>query len=414
MFNKKLFVEDYIELLVGYQEHNGDHKFIIEKSDYNLLTSLGRQTLRGTAYTDRQYELVKQKLAEYKEQFALNGYDNIELSELRMPLRSIDRSRWIKIVKRNDDVVDVDYIGVRFSFNKKLISVLDSLNVIEKKNLYDKQLKIKYFELTEKNIHSIIDLLKDKNFTVSDELKQKYEILEMMNNNKKDYVPGIYSFNLKNLNQKAINYMVSTIGSEPDISNLAKYKDRNSMFGIQHFDQTDLDNSINMYTSLSQKIIRRNNAKVLIDPTEYPFDRLAESLLELSRYPILVVLNDKDEFDNLTNVYKSFRNIFDSESFCTLYRKDNTSADNTAFNQYIKEHNLNNSLALSSKIVYTNINKMSKVLLQSEWKPQCALFMGSMRSNAIDPYIDELDLVIHYDVDSSQFTRFRHGGIERL
>ena len=130
MFNKKLFVEEHIELLVGYQEHNGDHKFVIEKSDYNLLTSLGRQTLRGTAYTDRQYELVKQKLAEYKEQFALNGYDNIELNELRMPLRSIDRSRWIKIVKRNDDVVDVDYIGVRFSFNKKLISVLDSLNVI--------------------------------------------------------------------------------------------------------------------------------------------------------------------------------------------------------------------------------------------------------------------------------------------
>ncbi len=410
MFNKKLTVEDCIELLVGYQDHNVDHKFVIEKSDYNLLTSLGRQTLRGTAYTDRQYELVKQKLTEYTEQFALNGYD-IELNELRIPLRSIDRSRWIKIVKPNDDN---DHIAVRFSFNKKLISVLDKLNIIEKKNLYDKQLKIKYFELTEKNIHSIINLLKDKNFTISDELKQKYEILEMMNNNKKDYVPGIYSFNLKNLNQKAINYMVSTIGSEPDISNLAKYKDRNTMFGIQHFDQTDLDNSINMYTSLSQKIIRRNNAKVLIDPTEYPFDRLAESLLELSRYPILVVLNDKDDFDNLTKVYQSFRNIFDSESFCTLYRKDNNSADNTAFNQYVKEHNLNNSLALSSKIVYTNINKMSKVLLQSEWKPQCALFMGSMRSNAIDPYIDELDLVIHYDVDSSQFTRFRHGGIERL
>ena len=69
MFNKKVTVEDYIELLVGYQEHNGDHKFVIEKSDYNLLTSLGRQTLRGTAYTDRQYELVKQKLVEYKDNF---------------------------------------------------------------------------------------------------------------------------------------------------------------------------------------------------------------------------------------------------------------------------------------------------------------------------------------------------------
>jgi len=236
----------------------------------------------------------------------------------------------------------------------------------------------------------------------------------MMNKNKKDYIPGIYSLSLKNLNEKAINYMVSTIGDEPNISNLAKYRDRESLFGIKHFDQADLDNSINMYTTLSQKIIRRTNSKVLIDPTEYPFDRVAESLLELSRYPILVVLNDQNDFDNLTKVYQSFRNIFNGDDFCTLYRKDNTTPDNIAFNNYIKENKLNNSLALSSKVVYTSINKMSKVLLQSKWKPQCALFMGSIRSNTIDPYINELDLVIHYDVESSQFVRFRHGGIERI
>ena len=412
MFSKKLTVEDYIEILVGFHTNSNDYKFVIEKSDFNLLTSLGRQTLRMIPYTDRQYELVKQKLLEYNEQFVMNGFDDIQsqFNELRMPLRSIDRSRWIKIITLDDN----DYIGVRFSFNKKLITVLDKLNSIEDKGLYDKKLKIKYFKLTEKNLHSIINLLKDKNFTISPELQEKYEILEMMNNNKKDHVPGIYSLSLKNLNEKAINYMVSTIGSEPSIANLAKYKDRNTLFGIKHFDQADLDNSINRYTSLSQKIVRRNNAKILIDPTEYPFDRVAESLLELSRYPILVVLNDQNDFDNLTKVYQSFRNIFNSDDFCTLYRKDNSSPDNIAFNNYIKENNLNNSLALSSKVVYTNINKMSKVLLQSEWNPQCAVFMGSIRSNTIDPYINELDLVIHYDVESSQFVRFRHGGIEKL
>ena len=298
MFSKKLTVEDYIEILVGFHTNSNDYKFVIEKSDFNLLTSLGRQTLRMIPYTDRQYELVKQKLLEYNEQFVMNGFDDIQsqFNELRMPLRSIDRSRWIKIITLDDN----DYIGVRFSFNKKLITVLDKLNSIEDKGLYDKKLKIKYFRLTEKNLHSIINLLKDKNFTISPELQEKYEILEMMNNNKKDHVPGIYSLSLKNINEKAINYMVSTIGSEPNIANLAKYKDRNTLFGIKHFDQADLDNSINRYTSLSQKIVRRNNAKILIDPTEYPFDRVAESLLELSRYPILVVLNEQDDFDNLT------------------------------------------------------------------------------------------------------------------
>lgn len=412
MLNKNLTIEDYMEILVGYQEHTGDHKFVIQRSDFNLLTSLGKQTLRAVPYTDRQYELVKQKLLEYKEQFSINGYNNIELQfkELRMPLRSIDRSRWIKIINRDGK----DYIGVRFTFNKKLISVLDKLVTIENKPMYDTTLKIKYFDLTEKNIYSIINLLQDKNFIISPELQEKYKILETMNNNKDDYLPGVYGLQLKNLKQKAVDYIVSTIGSTPNISNLAKYKDRAGLFGIKHFDQPDLDNSISAYTSLSQKIIKRNNSKILIDPKKYPFDRVAESLLELNRYPLLVVLNDQTDFDNLIQVYQSFRNVIDSESFCTLYRKDNTSPNNIAFNNYIKENKLNKSLALSSKIVYTCVNKMSKVLLQSQWKPQSALFMGSVRSNAIDHYINELDLVIHYDTVSSQFTRFRHGGIQEL
>ena len=410
MLHKNLTVEDLVELLVGYQECNCEHKFVIQKSDYNLLTSLGRQTLREIPYTDRQYALVKDKLLTYVDQFESNGFTDIQLNfeNLRMPLREIDRSRWIRFETTSDG----DMIAVRFTFQKKLINALESIT--PKSVHYDKIKKTHYFNYNEKNLHCIISALAEKGFEIQPELQEKYEILEMMNKNKKDYIPGIYSFSLKNLNKKAINYMVSTIGDEPNISNLAKYRDRESLFGIKHFDQQDLDNSINMYTSLSQKIIRRTNSKVLIDPTEYPFDRVAESLLELSRYPILVVLNDQNDYDNLTSVYNSFRNIFDSNDFCTLYRKDNTTPDNIAFNKYIKQNNLNNSLALSSKIVYTNVNKMSKVLLQSQWRPQCALFMGSIRSNTIDPYINELDLVIHYDVHSSQFVRFRHGGIEKL
>lgn len=409
MFNKNLTIEDFVEVLVGYQEHNCEHKFVIQKSDFNLLTSLGRQTLRQIPYTDRQYALVKDKLLAYVDQFESNGFTDIQsnFKNLRMPLREIDRSRWIRFETTSNG----DMIAVRFTFQKKLISALQKL---ANSDHYDKLKKTHYFTYNEINLHSIISALADKGFEVQPELQEKYEILEMMNKNKKDYIPGIYSLSLKNLNEKAINYMVSTIGDEPNISNLAKYRDRESLFGIKHFDQADLDNSINMYTTLSQKIIRRTNSKVLIDPTEYPFDRVAESLLELSRYPILVVLNDQNDFDNLTKVYQSFRNIFNGDDFCTLYRKDNNTPDNIAFNNYIKENKLNNSLALSSKVVYTSINKMSKVLLQSEWKPQCALFMGSMRSNNLDPYINELDLVIHYDVESSQFVRFRHGGIERL
>ena len=94
-------IEDYIEILAGIQDTiSGSNNFVIDRSDYNLVTSLARQTFRGIPLTDRQYELTKQKLLEYKTQFESNNIINIEINfnNLRMPLRSIDRSRWVKIV----------------------------------------------------------------------------------------------------------------------------------------------------------------------------------------------------------------------------------------------------------------------------------------------------------------------------
>jgi hypothetical protein len=116
----------------------------------------------------------------------------------------------------------------------------------------------------------------------------------MMNNNKKNYVPGIYSLKLKNLHAKAIDYAISTIGS-PDVDNLAMYKDRDQLLGITHFDEDDLNNSIRKLTTLSQKIVKRTSSNILINSDEHVFDRVAESILELNRYPLLVVLNDETE-----------------------------------------------------------------------------------------------------------------------
>lgn len=397
------YIEDYLETLANFQNNQGTIPFVIERSDYNLITSLGRQTLRGIGLTDRQYELVKQKLLHYKNQFEANGYENIQLDfeNLRTPIRSIDRSRWIKIV----DIEDQKYLGVRFSFNKKLISALEQISSLEDRRLFDKQNKIKYFVYNEQNVYKIITLLKDKNFVIEENLQKQYEILEMMDKNKNNYIPGIYGFKLKNMHDNAINFCISSIG-EPSIDNLAHYADRNAVLGIEHFDTEDLNISINKLTGLSQKIVRRTQRHVLIDPNTYAFDRVAESILELNRYPLLVILNDKSDNNDIHTVYQSFRNIFSNDSFCALYRKDNTTEDNKQFNQYIKTNSLNNSLAFDSKIVYTNVNKMSKILLQSDWKPQCAIFMGSHRTSKLNTYLDELDLIIHYDDAPSPFYNY--------
>lgn len=405
---KLITIEDCIEALAGTHEHIVCSKEI-EFSDKGLIYSLARQTVRGTAYTDRQRELAISKATHYKSILEEVDIDvTTSVTQLRMPLRSIDRSRWIKLKNIEQSLItfnkpDEQYIAVRFSFQKNLISALENIN--SKPIHYDKINKTHYFEYNERTLHNVVSALTNKGFEIQPELQERYEILEMMNNNKKNYVPGIYSLKLKNLHAKAIDYAISTIGS-PDVDNLAMYKDRDQLLGITHFDEDDLNNSIRKLTTLSQKIVKRKSSNILINSDEHVFDRVAESILELNRYPLLVVLNDESELENLQKVHQSFRNIFSNDDFCSLYRKENISPGNTEFNEYIKQNKLNNSLAIKSKVVYTSINKMSKVMLKSEWRPQAAILMGSRRSTKVDQFLQELDLVIHYDTDVSPFRKF--------
>lgn len=407
-------IESYLELLTGLE---GDESFTIVQSDHTILFSIARQVYKGIGLTDRQYDLVKLKLLSYTSQFTALGYDVVNaVATTRIPIREFDRSRWIKIVPTpatvevfNNDTPNALFIAVRFTFQKKLISALEQID--HKPEYYDKLNKIQYFNYSDQTLYKIMTAFKDSNFEVEDSIKERYNVFEMMNNNKNDYIPGIYGLKLKNLHNKAIDYIITDIGDTPNTDNLALYKDKSNLYNIQHFDEDDLNLSVSKLTSLSQKIVRRNTSSVLVNSNEHVFERVAETILELNRYPILVCLNDRTDFANMQTVYYSFRNIFNNEDMCVLYRKDNSSPENIEFNDFIKDNNINNSLAQSSKIVYTNVNKMSKTLLKSDWKPSAVILMDSVRqSGPMNAYIQDIDLVIHYDTDISTFSR---SGLDR-
>ena len=396
--------EGCIEILSGIHPTINYAGREVDYSDKGLLLSLARQSFRGIGYTDRQYDLVKSKIELYRNTLETLVGINVDdaINNLRLPLRSIDRSRWIKI----ESVDDTDYIAVRFSFNKKLIAVIDSLRTKrENKNLYNEEKKIHYFPLTELNIFNIVNLLKDKGFTIDKELAEKYEIIEIMVNNKNNYIPGVYGFKLENLDSKAIEYVISDIGSEPDSNNLALYNDRKHLYGLYHFDEVDLNQSISKLTTLSQKIVKRQDTCVLVNDNNFTINQVAETVLELNRYPLLVCLQSHNELQDLKLVHDAFRNIFLEDDFCVMYRRDNDKDVNIEFNNYIREHSLNNTLDISSKIVYTTQEKFVKTLLKSDWRPKSALVFGCTRANKMDHYLNEIDLVMYYDSDVSPFLK---------
>ena len=95
MDNINYTIEDSLEYLVGLRKNVS---FQLDSSDVSFLQSIARQTFKGTALTDRQCNVVKEKLLKYKDQFLKEDYNiDYALDYLRMPLREIDRSKYVTI-----------------------------------------------------------------------------------------------------------------------------------------------------------------------------------------------------------------------------------------------------------------------------------------------------------------------------
>ena len=398
-------VEDSLELLVGLRN---TVSFELEKSDVSFLSSIARQTFKGVALTDRQCNVVKEKLIKYKEQFKEEEYNiDLALTNLRMPLREIDRSKFIKLI--NDAPLNSPnekWIRIRFPFSKKLIAELDNmLRLFNLEYSHSKGTHEHHFKLTERAVFELVSRFQSRHFIIDQEILDLYEKIQLMNQNKNKHIPGVYNFKLQNLSERATKYMISSIG-EPTIDNLALYKDRKDLFGLSHFDDTDLNNSLSNFSTLSKNIINRTSTNVFVKNTKYTINNVAETLLELNRFPLLVVLPEStNPLDDLYDVHRALQGFIDVTESTVLFRLDNDT--NAEFNNYIRKNNLNSSLDKNTKVVYISSNNITKPLLKSEWRASATLMMSSHKLlNKVKTYVDECDLIIHYDENVSQYARF--------
>lgn len=416
-------VEDLLEVAAGLTKYS-ESKITLDKSDVTIMHSIARQVFKGTPLTDRQFELVQEKLKTYKDQFNDNcNFDEV-VTNLRMPLRQIDRSKYIRIVDSatvfKDKVYESykenwNWIEVRFPFSKKLIVKIDKLVTNSSQGYEHKKGSHQhFFVLNEKNAFNIISELFESNFEIDEDLLSYYEVLKNMEKNKNDYIPGVYNFKLKNLNDKAIDYMISSIG-EVSKETLSQYYDRREIYGLHHFDDTDLNNSLFELNPLAQKIASRKSLQVFVSSKKYNFNQVVESLIELDRFPVLVMIPDRNHLDYLAQVHQAFKNIINQDDSSVLFRLENSDSEGASFNDYVRNNKLNNSLDKNTKIVYTLNNKLPKPLIKSDWRPLAILVLDSTRTGQqMTMYTEMCDLTIHYDEEMSQFLRFKRHGIQEL
>ena len=395
MSNNHTTIEDLLELAAGLQ---GQAKIQLDSSDVSIMHSIARQVFKGTALTDRQYSLMQEKLTKYRNQFTSLEYNfDTAINALRKPLREIDRAKHIKIVDEfNSDIsthnkelgIKTPWMVVKFPFSKSLIMSISNLTTDASTYHHSKGSHEHFFLFNEINVMNVISEFKDKNFEIDQDILDYYNNVMEVKQNLENFVPGIFNGKLKNICDESKKNIDTDLGDLTK-ENLLIYIDRKRRYGIEVIDP--IPNIID----LTSEIALREKTEYLSKPGSQKFESLVESIYVLNRFPLIVIIDEKDAEVQLDQAFSSFKHIVPVEEQSVLFR---LSADNNSFNEYVKDKKLNNWVDKNTKIVYINNNKLPKLVINGEWKPIAALSFGSQLNRYIDCFIkSHCDLIIFRD-----------------
>lgn len=396
-------IEDLLEILAGLRSRN---LINIESTDATIMLSIARQTFRGTALTDRQFALMQEKLLVYRKQFMEYNYDFDKcLNKLRQPLRQIDRSKYIKIVSTaeayNDEVYesyksDWGWIKIRFPFSKSLIMKLNNIKSVRDYR-HQKGSHIHYFKFTEKNVKNIMEHFPITQFELDNVIVDYYNKVKEIEKNRDRYIPSIKGNKVINITTSAQKMIKDEIGDVNDTT-ILKLIDRRHRYGITNIEYD------NPKGSLDEQIALRKDPAIHLKPNEYKLNDVLYSLNVLERYPLLVLLDEDKSEEQLYEVYNFYKNFLPAEEQSVIFRLEGS---NKEFNQMVKDYKLNNWVDNSTKIVYSSIHKLPKLLFKSNWLPIASVSFNSKISRNLDLYIKtHCDLVIFYDEAMSPLRRY--------
>jgi hypothetical protein len=359
----------------------------MQDGDRVILTSISRQVERRIGLTDRQYSLVKSKLQNYKSFFEAQNMEHLDLAldTLKFPLRSIDRTQLI-------DIKD-GAIVVQFPFNKKMISSIEKISTKYRQFYrHEKGSNIHEFKMYEPLVYDLVDEFSKKNFVIDPELIEMYNQIREIKEKEFEFVPYITKEGLINVSDAARELALIELG-EFNRANMIKYWDRADRYGYK---KTPI--VFNDATALAEHLANRNEPKVYVNPSAYTVVDIANAFCQLERFPLLVTLTRRNEFDELQTLFNAFHCVAPSEQIL-LDRVEDRNDPNYGINQFIKDKKFNNWLDKNIKIVYIFKNSLPKLLIKGDWRPIAHLTLNGEREQSVTAaYLSEFcDLSVIHD-----------------
>ena len=384
-----LNLEDCLEHLAGLRE--SPVKFTIEQTDFTIMNSIARQCFKGMALTDRQSALMHGKLQTYRDQFMNLDWDfDYAVNQLRQPLRSIDRSKYIKFQDNT--------IVVRFPFNKTDICYIHEFAGTAEGYHHEKGTHIHYFEYNERNVLNLLDRFTKKDFVIDDELLEIYNKIKVINDNPQQYLSGINdNYNLININPKLATTIQKEVG-EASAESFTKLYDRRFRYGFNYV--TDFGKARN---ELEHQIASRTDVMYHSKPSTESADSILSALWNLDRFPLLVILDNDLAEEQLYMFANYYRDILDTKEQSVLFRLEEK---DSGFNQLVKDRKLNNWVDKDTKVVYISKSKLPKILVKNEWKPSATFSFTSSLDRYLNNYVSfNCDLIVYREETMSLMRR---------
>ena len=348
----------------------------ISQRDIQILRSLNKQCYKEIGLTDKQFELAKRILASYE-----ISYPDVT----RLPVRQLDRSKWIRLVKYDGDLK----IGIRFVFQKKYadkITIIDKLS--KGVHQYDNEDKVRYYPCNEQLLYEVVEQFKNTDFEISEDVMSAYKDISDVIKNPELYIPGVYNYKLKNLHPNTQEYAINYLG-EPNSDNLVAYHDRKSFLGL--FNVTPLLTG----KSLTEKVAMRSKHNIQISKTQFSESDIVKVIWDLDRFPLLIITGT-DPLRDVIEYYTALKNLIPSHEISVMFHLPND-IYGAEFNNYIKDKKINNKVDLDKKVVFVSQDRMNKVMVQSEWRPECAINSHGFFSSINESYLNGIDLLITHD-----------------
>jgi hypothetical protein len=344
----------------------------IPKRDRRIIGSLARQIKSGAFLTKNQADLLVKILKE-------------NMVEIDTSLIDLENPEWSKDFRKLDQVknlyVDGKYLIIEFTFNKRIKQLVTDLNKTIDGQLLSNGNKQYLVPLTERNVYLTLNALRKEKFNISDTLLEYYKEIDTILKTEADL------FQFESVSNERL---LKKLGSQIDLNSRLHLVDRKIAYQYS-IDDYQQDNS------LTTKIANRPCPRVHVNSATTQLTEVVNSLIELKRFPLLVIFNQFDGKE-LVNELRLLKSIVTDQKVGVYFRMDNSSSTGIEFNLMVKEYEFNSRLDANTNIVGLTNNHLPKFIFNSGWYPRTVIsFTNNFRNNKTSTYCDAVDLIVYYN-----------------